>query len=395
MRICYDQRTGSGCRTANSDSAIHCRQCGRPLAFALHLHDADVQIGSYQIVRAIGHGGFGAVYEAINQHPPPERVALKENFDPDNMSQLQREFAVLRHLHHDNLPQYYATFEAQGNAYLVMELVPGQSLSDIQRQSQGRLPETQVLGYAVQLCDVLSYLHSQNPPVLHRDIKPANIRFTPSGLIKLVDFGLFKQGTQTTTPSRRGLSVAYAPIEQYGGQSYRTDPRSDIYSLGATLYHLLTGQEPLSATERIGTTPDPLPSPLHYNPRLSPHVAQAILKAMALFQQDRFPDAITFKQALMGGVGTAWSSAGSQTVAAPPPTREVIALERVPTLPERVPTVIDPGIVCAECRTPHMPDEIYCQNCGYQLVASSKICPACRCANPATARFCTACGRRV
>jgi serine/threonine-protein kinase len=302
MQICRDQRSGTGCGTSNPDTAQKCKKCGRPLNYALQLLDPGDIINGYQIVRTIGHGGFGAVYEARNPESGPPTVALKETFNPDFITSFAGEFAVLRHLHHDNLPHYYATFVANGNGYLVMDLIPGQSLQEIQAQTADRrLRESQVLGYAVQLCGVLTYLHSQSPLILHRDIKPDNIRLTPDGLIKLVDFGLLKQGTDTTASSRRGLTMAYAPIEQYGaGHSGPTDARSDIYSLGATLYHLLTGEAPLAATQRIAESNDPLPTPQTLNPRITPHVSQAIMTAMALTRDKRFATADHFVQALFG-----------------------------------------------------------------------------------------------
>ncbi len=302
MLICQDMRTGSGCGAANRDSALHCAHCGKSLRFALALHDPGTIINGYRIVRLIGHGGFGAVYAADELHSTPLRtVALKETFDASSIATFQNEFAVLSRLAHPNLPGYYTTFEHNGNGYLAMELVPGQSLQQILDQQHGTLPESQVLGYALQLCDVLDYLHRQRPPILHRDIKPANVRLTPEGRIKLVDFGLFKQGMQQTRLSIRGLGTpAYAPIEQYGSGTYATDQRSDIYSLGATLYHLLTGQEPIAAPNRIATTLDPLPAPHSLNPQISRHVATAIVTAMSLLQQDRYTSASLFKQALMG-----------------------------------------------------------------------------------------------
>jgi serine/threonine protein kinase len=300
MIVCLDQRTGAGCGAQNRDVAQHCGQCNMPLRFALLLRDPGALIGSYRIVRVIGHGACGAVYEAEDTRTPAPRVAVKESFDPASISSFQGEFAVLRQLQHANLPRYDAIFEADGNGCLAMELVPGQSLQEVLDKQHGPLPESQVLGYALQLCDVLSYLHSLRPPILHRDIKPANIRLTPEGRIKLVDFGLLKQGAQQTRMTIRGIGTpAYAPIEQYGRGAQHTDPRSDIYSLGATLYHLLTGQEPPPATDRIAGSPDLLP-PRRHNANLSRHVSDAVMIAMSLSQQDRHLDAATFKEALLG-----------------------------------------------------------------------------------------------
>ena len=320
MRICLDMRTGAGCGSENPNHARHCSKCHKPLRFALTLHDPKVTIGRYRIVRVIGYGAYGAVYEATerdesqtspltrflsryllsNAEPDDSavRVALKETFDASSISSFAREFSVLSGLEHPNLPRYIDMFEAQGNGYLVMEYVAGQSLQEILDDETALLPSSQVLGYALQLCDVLEYLHSQQPAILHRDIKPANIRLTPEGRIKLVDFGLLKQAGYQTRATIRGLGTpAYAPIEQYGDNQQVTDVRSDIYSLGATLYHLLSGQEPLSAPNRLARDDEslpPLPLPL------ASHVKKAVMKAMSLMARDRFANISHLRQALVG-----------------------------------------------------------------------------------------------
>ena len=299
MQICLDMRTGTGCGTENPNHARHCSKCGKALRFALALHDPKTRVGRYRIVRVIGYGGYGAVYEAHKCDEPTQSVALKETFDASSISTFEREFSVLSGLDHANLPRYIEMFEAEENGYLVMEYVPGQSLQEILDARTELLPSSQVLGYALQLCDVLEYLHSQQPPILHRDIKPANIRLTPEGRIKLVDFGLLKQAGYQTRATIRGLGTpAYAPIEQYGDNQQVTDVRSDIYSLASTLYHLLSGQEPLSAPNRLAGERDSLP-PLP--PEVSFHVRQAVMKAMSLMARERFASISHFRQALVGG----------------------------------------------------------------------------------------------
>lgn len=300
MLICLDQRTGSGCGSENPNGTLLCRKCGKSLHFALRLLDPSTLLRHYRIIRVIGRGGFGAVYEARVEKQPDVRVALKESFQLDSFDSFQSEFAVLRSLRHDNLPRYYEVFQFQENSYLVMELVAGQSLADILTKQTTPLLESQVLGYALQLCDVLSYLHAQQPPLIHRDIKPANIRLTPEGLVKLVDFGLLKQGTETTRSSRRGLTPIYAPPEQWDMTGQHTDARSDIYSLGATLYHLLTGEKPPPATTRLSSSVDPLVPPRQMNPRISPTVARSITTAIYLQREQRYESAAAFKHALMG-----------------------------------------------------------------------------------------------
>ena len=318
MLICCDQRTGTGCGAENRDGATRCHVCGRSLRFALPLQNSGVQIRGYQIVRMIGYGGFGAVYQAEVSRQPGTFVALKESFDPAGIEGFAGEFTVLHTLQHPNLPRYMEIFEEQGNGYLVMEFVPGQSLAEVLHAEGGPLLESQVLGFALQLCDVLDYLHHQNPPILHRDIKPANIRLTPGGRIKLVDFGLFKQGTHSIITSRIGLSPAYAPLEQHPLTRGHTDERSDIYALGATLYHLLTGQVPPPAVNRIKVDRDPLSPPQEINPQLSPGVASALLMALSPMQAERYPTVAAFKQALIGARTQAVAAPTAVAAATPP-----------------------------------------------------------------------------
>ncbi|MCX7789044.1 MAG: serine/threonine protein kinase [Chloroflexaceae bacterium] len=300
MRICEDQRNGEGCGAINPNDATVCARCGRSLQFAVQLHDPGDRIGAYEVVRDLGHGSFGAVYEAVDTRNPERRVAIKETFEAPSVRGFQREFEALANLRHPNLPRYYEMFEADGCGYLVMEFVPGQSLDEILARQKGPLSEQLVVAYAEQLCDLLSYLHSQHPPIIHRDIKPHNIRVTPEGQVKLVDFGLFKQGVQRTRKTLHGLgTLEYMPLEQFDW-SGGTDQRSDIYSLGATLYHLLTNRYPLSAPRRMSSVRDPLKPPHKLNRRVSPQVSQAIMRAMARFPQERYPSAEAFRRDLQG-----------------------------------------------------------------------------------------------
>ena len=184
--------------------------------------------------------------------------------------------------------------------YLVMDYVPGLDLLEVVREARrkGRmLSEAQVLGWIEQLCDALSYLHRQDPPVLHRDVKPANVKLTPEGTVKLVDFGLVRPldaGRETTFTGLRGMgSLPYTPLEQYGEVGDHTDARSDLYALGATLYHLLTGSEPPSAQE-VFLRPEALVPPRQLNPDLSTTVEGAILSAMAPHPSGRPPTAEVF-----------------------------------------------------------------------------------------------------
>jgi serine/threonine-protein kinase len=159
-----------------------------------------------------------------------------------------------------------------------------------------------VLDWANQLADALSFLHSQQPPILHRDIKPSNLKITPSGLLKLVDFGLVKllapEDMTITILQGRGTAL-YTPLEQYGGDTGHTGVQSDIYSFGATLYHLMTNKPPLEARERF-LNPGHLEPIRSINPQISARTERAVLWAMNLHPADRPPSVEAFQKALMG-----------------------------------------------------------------------------------------------
>ena len=171
--------------------------------------------------------------------------------------QFFREATVLARLDHPNLPKVSDFFSIGARDYLVMDFVPGKDLRTLMNEARQKgtfLPEREVLGWANQLASALTYLHSQKPPILHRDIKPSNLKVTPSGLLKLVDFGLVKilASDEMTITVLQGRGTAlYTPLEQYGGDSGHTDVRSDVFAFGATLYHLLTNHAPLEARERL------------------------------------------------------------------------------------------------------------------------------------------------
>jgi serine/threonine-protein kinase len=248
---------------------------------------------------------MGAVYRAEDLRLQGRVCAVKEvRPDPDetpealaqSMEQFRREAYTLARLDHPNLPKVSDTFTEGQREYLVMDFVDGQDLSQLaeERCRGGEfLDERMVLRWADQMCDALAYLHSREPPVLHRDIKPANIKLTPDGLIKLVDFGLVKllaaDDSRTVTVLQGRGTAAYTPLEQYGGDTTgHTDARSDIYSFGGTIYHLLTNQPPADAKQRF-LNPDALALPRTINPRISPGTERAIMAAIAMHPDQRPP----------------------------------------------------------------------------------------------------------
>jgi serine/threonine protein kinase len=243
----------------------------------------------YRVTRQIGQGGMGAVYVATDERFH-STVAIKQTFffdDPSLGRAFEREARLLNHLRHPALPKVSDHFAEGGEQFLVMEFIEGSDLGELLKARGGAFPVADVLRWADELLDVLEYLHNQKPPVVHRDIKPQNIKRTACGQIILLDFGLAKgtpaQTQVSTTGSVMGYSPLYAPLEQVQGTG--TDPCSDIYSLGATLYHLLTGAAPVDALTRasavINNQPDPL-RPAHVaNPQVPAAVGKVIHRAMA------------------------------------------------------------------------------------------------------------------
>ena len=278
------------------------------------LKTGEVLRGRYKIRRIIGQGGMGSIYLADDQRLEGRLCALKEvendrSLPPDlfrqGREQFLREATVLARLDHPNLPKVSDFFSIGGRDYLVMDYVPGKDLRTLMleaRQAGAFLSENDVLNWASQLADALTYLHNQEPPILHRDIKPSNLKVTPSGLIKLVDFGLVKllaPGEVTITVLQGQGTALYTPLEQYGGDSGHTDVRSDIFAFGSTLYHLMTNHAPTDARERF-LHPENLIPLRQINADISPRVERAILWAMALHPAERPQTVELFRQALLG-----------------------------------------------------------------------------------------------
>jgi serine/threonine-protein kinase len=278
------------------------------------LKTGDVLRGRYRIRRIIGQGGMGCIYLADDMRLEGRETALKEvehdrslpaELVKEARDQFLTEATVLARLDHPNLPKVSDFFSIGGLDYLVMDYIPGKDLRMLMmeaRQNGEFLDENLVLSWANQLADALTYLHSQEPPILHRDIKPSNLKQTPSGLLKLVDFGLVKvlaPGEITITILQGQGTALYTPLEQYGGDSGHTDVRSDIFAFGSTLYHLLTNTPPADARERF-LHPESLPPIQQINPEVSPRTEKAIAWAMSLHPDDRPPTIKTFQESLLG-----------------------------------------------------------------------------------------------
>ncbi|MGD8404822.1 MAG: protein kinase [Anaerolineales bacterium] len=298
----------------------------------------------YRIVEILGQGGMGSVYRAVDENLGVD-IALKENlFTTDEYArQFRLEAVILANLRHPNLPRVSDHFVVgEQGQYLVMDFIDGEDLRQ-RMERVGTITEEEAVMIGAAMCDALAYLHTRKPPILHRDIKPGNVKITPEGHIFLVDFGLAKvvQGSQATTTGARAMTPGYSPPEQYG--TARTDPRTDIYSLGATLYAALTSIIPEDGLARAMDNAQLTPLRKRNN-KVSRRLAAAIEQSMAIDPADRFQTAEEFKEALLGSKAKSQQQAGSYTIP-PPPTVDEDFPEDVP--PKKLPDK-KPGLLVAE-----------------------------------------------
>lgn len=297
------------CGAENRLKARFCMTCGRSLTpfetgglkqpSTLETLEKGTILGSrFEVSELLNIGGMGYVYRGIDTLLQRE-VAVKEMIDkftdPEARTQaierFRREADMLCHLKHPAIPTFFEYFVENQRYYLVMDLVDGLDLKKIVKRLQGankEIPLERVVQWALEICEVLEYLHSHKPPVVYRDLKPSNIMITPTGNVKLIDFGiarLFISQLKATMVGTQG----YAPPEQYRGEA---EPRSDLYALGATLHHLFTGKDPQYE------------APFHFelirklNPSIPVSLEMIIEKALHLIPDDRFQSAGDFKSAL-------------------------------------------------------------------------------------------------
>ncbi|HLW00809.1 MAG TPA: serine/threonine-protein kinase [Ktedonobacterales bacterium] len=319
----------------------------------------------YRILELLGEGGMGSVYKAENQRMPGPLWAIKELLieafaDPRELREAVDRFekestlmGQLTILPHPRLPRVIDRFTENGRYYFVMEFVPGKSLDRMLDEAKAPLPERQVVEWAIQVCEALSFIHSQTPPVILRDLKPGNIMITPQGEVKLIDFGIariWKPGQKSNTENLG--TMTYASPEHLG-QTGQTDARSDIYSLGATMFHLLTNEEPTPLDT-------PLPGSMHgRNPAISQRVEEVVIKAMQLDPNRRFQSASAMQTALQ--------SCLSAPVAANHHQASVNHAPAAPAAPSPGSTLVVP--------------------------VDAKICPFCGYMNRSTAKFCKVDGK--
>jgi len=322
--------------------------------------------GRFTITRLIGGGGMAWVYQVEERRPNglTHIWAMKElrldSKDPKAEAEayqlFEQEAHILVRLRHPNLPRLSAFFSENGRSYLVMEFIPGESLKKRLQDANAPILESQVLDWAIQICEVLHYLHTQDPPVIFRDMKPSNVMVTPEGVIKLIDFGIartYKKGKLKDTLAMG--SENYAAPEQWG--KAQSDARADLYALGATIYHLLTNVPPMPAFVPA------LSLPLRqYNPAVSEATARAVEKAMSREREQRYPNAMAMRDALVACL--------------PAPLRQQQARARQrpqarPPQPQPTPTIPTsqaPPKLCLLCQTPNLAEARFCRRCGHSFV---------------------------
>src|SRR5579864_6167796 len=263
----------NNCGAANQAQTTLCFACGQLLAAAIEDTSRPSQVGSpaslallagrYRIIDMVGKGGFGAVYKAEDVKRHNALVAIKQinlrGLHPRDVIEatdtFNREVGLLSGLEHPNLPRIYEHFTDREHWYLAMDFIAGETLDEyLTRATGGHLPVEEVLDIGIQLCTVLDYLHTRQPPIIFRDVKPANVMRTHTGHLYLIDFGIarhFKPGQVKDTKALG--SPGYAAPEQYGRA--QTTPQADIYSLGAMLHQLLTGNDPAQTPFRFALFP--------------------------------------------------------------------------------------------------------------------------------------------
>lgn len=325
------------CHRPNLPRARFCQHCGRDVVLN---NDGP----TYRITRIIKEGGQGAVYAVVGEDG--NTYALKEMLErtldakerDEAVERFEFEATLLQRLSHPRIPRVYAHFKDEGRNYLAMDFVRGEDLEEILKRD-GKQPEARVLAIADQICDVLAYLHANS--LIYRDMKPSNIMVEPDGSIKLVDFGIAKlfqkagRATQIGTPG-------YAPPEQYQGIA---TAESDIYALGATLHHMLTGRDPRDEA------PFSFPTVGTLAPTVSRRTADAIVRALQMKPEDRFhsveelrsalrPMSVPTREIRRAPATTAMPASPRQS--APPTTQAAPVRQSVPPAPQPPATVPQP-----------------------------------------------------
>jgi serine/threonine protein kinase/cytochrome c-type biogenesis protein CcmH/NrfG len=352
--------------------------------------------GKFKIVQVLGEGGMGTVYKVEQVGKPGYFRAVKELLINPNTSEEERKIAIERfekevdllfNLKHPRIPSLILSFQERGNYYFVMEFVPGKSLENLLEDTKAPIEEEKVVKWMMQVCEALSYIHSRIPPIILRDLKPGNIMVTDDDNVQLIDFGIARRFDPHKKTNTENLgTISYASPEHLGsitapgqrrssqnpGRPVQTDARSDIYSLGATMYHLLTNQEP----EPIQT---PAPGSIRAkNPRLHTiqvagrticPVEQVIIKAMQQGADQRFQNAEAMRMALAQCLPVG-SVVAPTTVQIP-----ALSLNSTIVVPMKSTPIQTANVICPKCGYANRPGAKFCKRDGQPLIQGATIVP--------------------
>jgi serine/threonine protein kinase len=337
---------------------------------SIQLEPGTLLLDRYLIVQRVGGGGMGSVYQARDRRLADRPCAVKEMiemFADENqrakaVEDFKREAEVLAQLEHPSIPTVYDYFIEGGRYYLVMKWIGGGDLAQQILKRGGRIDEVTVTKWAIQICDVLHYIHSQNPPIIYRDLKPANLMLDDrTGRVMLVDFGI----ARFVRPTEKGVTaigtMGYAPPELFAG---KVEPRSDIYSLGATMFHMLTGSDPQDNPLLIfDFTKNPKPRQI--NPAISPQMEQVLIKAVAYKPEDRWSSAIELMRVLEEHY-LRWLGEPKDQITHPA-YRQQAQGHSTPI----------PNQVAAQPQTNPPVEWVYCGHCGQKIASDDVYCPHC------------------
>jgi serine/threonine protein kinase len=328
----------------------------------------------YTILNLVGRGGMGAVYRvrrksdqsywALKEMRPHTTISSDEY--EDNRKLFEQEARLLKSLSHPNIPAVVDFFRHDNRPVMVMEYIDGKTLEDLLHDGKMKLDEHQIVSFGIQLCRVLHYLHTQTPPIIYRDLKPPNVMVASSGVLKLIDFGVARTRKQNQAKDTIAMgSAGYAPPEQYGKE--QTDARSDIYALGATLYHLATGMPPVPLQQvQIGNI-------RKHKPDMKAKTERVIVKAMWLKREGRYATCAEMEQALLVCLDKPYLDPTSQDSAAeiagesdkplapPPSSQPLVPVAALPVVPD------DEASRCTSCGRTNKTGAKFCAGCGMPI----------------------------